>query len=290
MNLIDHKYYKNKIGVYKITNLVNGKVYIGSSCYSLYKRNFSHLSTLRNNSHPNKHLQATWNKYGEKNFYFSVLEICSFKEETLKKEEYYISYYKSFNPVHGYNIFEYCHTTFGNKWSKEAKEKRKGFGKGRKVSSDTKNKQSLALTGLKKSEIAKDKLRQLPKNNKGIVMLTLSGYYIKEFRNTVEAGKFLNIPNIAISEVVRGIRKTCKGYRFIYKEEWLKNPILKRIVSGNTTEISQYDLLDNYLRDFLSLKEAEIFLVKKGANANISACCKGNKNSAYGYKWKYKNK
>lgn len=66
--------------IYKITNLVNGKSYIGSTIRPLYKRKYEHFSELRNNEHCNTYLQRSFNKYGEKNFKFEILEILKFPE------------------------------------------------------------------------------------------------------------------------------------------------------------------------------------------------------------------
>ena len=57
-------------GVYKIENKTNHKVYVGSTV-NLYHRMYEHSYTLENNIHKNKHLQASWNKYGKDAFEFS---------------------------------------------------------------------------------------------------------------------------------------------------------------------------------------------------------------------------
>lgn len=61
-------------GVYRITNIKNGKIYIGS-CKCFQVRANQHASSLRNQKHQNKHLQASWNKWGEDSFLFEVLEV-----------------------------------------------------------------------------------------------------------------------------------------------------------------------------------------------------------------------
>lgn len=66
---------KGSSGVYRIKNKVNGRYYIGSA-RNLFNRLWTHLSTLINNTSHNRRLQNDWNKYGYKNFEFSVLEIC----------------------------------------------------------------------------------------------------------------------------------------------------------------------------------------------------------------------
>ena len=59
------------IGIYCITNTVNGKKYIGQS-WDVHARMLRHQSELRDNKHCNKHLQSAWNKYGSGQLVFTV--------------------------------------------------------------------------------------------------------------------------------------------------------------------------------------------------------------------------
>ena len=79
-------------GVYIITNSINGRRYIGSS-NNIRKRLWKHRSLLRHNKHENPHLQNAWNKYGEDNFVYSILEECDVSI-LLEREQYYIDKYK----------------------------------------------------------------------------------------------------------------------------------------------------------------------------------------------------
>ena len=72
-------------GIYKITNKINGKYYIGSASI-ICNRWWIHISKLRKNYHPNTHLQNAWNKYGEKNFEFSIIETVP-KEKLIEVEQ-----------------------------------------------------------------------------------------------------------------------------------------------------------------------------------------------------------
>lgn len=60
-------------GIYKITNIVNNKFYIGSTT-NLYRRICEHRLALSKNKHSNQHLQNAYNKYGIENFKVFVLE------------------------------------------------------------------------------------------------------------------------------------------------------------------------------------------------------------------------
>lgn len=66
------KVYKSP-GIYKIQNRVTGDFYIGSSV-DVYKRMYQHQTLLRNDRHHSPHLQHAWNKYGQDNFEYVVLE------------------------------------------------------------------------------------------------------------------------------------------------------------------------------------------------------------------------
>ena len=62
-----------KSGIYKITNLKNGKFYIGSS-KDIERRWWEHTNELDKNIHINKKLQNAWNFYGKDNFKFEIIE------------------------------------------------------------------------------------------------------------------------------------------------------------------------------------------------------------------------
>lgn len=92
---------KNIPGIYEILNIKNNKRYIGQSIH-IRNRLFKHISMLRNNNHICKHLQSSWNKYGEENFQFKVIEYCNI-EDLDKKEDFYIAKYQANKNDYGFN-------------------------------------------------------------------------------------------------------------------------------------------------------------------------------------------
>jgi len=90
------------IGIYRITNIMNGMKYIGQSV-NIVKRTCEHKRDLKNNIHPNSRLQNSYNKYGIVNFEFTVLEECEVNQLT-EKELYWINFYDTMNRNIGYNI------------------------------------------------------------------------------------------------------------------------------------------------------------------------------------------
>lgn len=95
------EYLKNKSGIYQIRNLVNNKIYIGSS-KNLYKRKVNHFYELRLNKHCNAYLQNSYNFYSEENFIFEVIEFIEDENNTLKIEQYWLD--RFFNKEFCYNI------------------------------------------------------------------------------------------------------------------------------------------------------------------------------------------
>jgi len=73
-------------GIYKITNKLNGKFYIGSSVH-IENRWKLHISSLKRGKHDNQHLQYSWNKYGELSFDFIVMKECDCGELILEEQK-----------------------------------------------------------------------------------------------------------------------------------------------------------------------------------------------------------
>jgi group I intron endonuclease len=68
-------------GIYKIENIINGKIYIGSSI-DIDRRIKRHKNDLTKNKHVNIHLQRDFNKYGIEYYSFECVELCN--ENNLK--------------------------------------------------------------------------------------------------------------------------------------------------------------------------------------------------------------
>ena len=69
----EYKQTLRPIGVFRIRNMANEKVFIGSSLNldGIFNR---HEFQLKMGGHPNKALQSDWNRFGAENFEFEILE------------------------------------------------------------------------------------------------------------------------------------------------------------------------------------------------------------------------
>jgi len=104
------------IGVYQILNTENNHKYIGSSA-NIESRIRVHKSKLNRGIHSNGHLQRAWDKYGESNFSFSIIEKCAIAE-LCSTEQHYIN---SLKPE--YNILRVAYSARGYAHTEMAKEK-----------------------------------------------------------------------------------------------------------------------------------------------------------------------
>ena len=149
-------------GVYKIVNLINGKVYIGSTknCKIRWSQ---HLDSLCRGDH-NKHIQAAFNKYGEENFSFEIIETVDDLKSRVEREQYWIDFYKSYDRRYGYNILSKAESVLGMIHSVESRSKMSEAKKGTHRSEETKAKIREALKGREFSEETK---RKIGLGNKG---------------------------------------------------------------------------------------------------------------------------
>lgn len=150
------------VGIYKITNLIDGKVYIGQTV-NYNKRKKRHLSSLENGNHHNEHLQRAFDKYGEDSFKIELIKKCNI-EELDKLERYYIKELDACNHDKGYNMM-YGGQRYRN-FTKEVRLKMSEAGKGRKFTNEHKKKISLAHKGRKLSQEHISKMSATKKKTK----------------------------------------------------------------------------------------------------------------------------
>jgi len=178
-------------GIYKITNLINKKVYIGQS-ERLIEREREHFYRLGRGEHNNEHLQKSFNKYGKDKFVFEIIEET---DDLDNREIYWINEYDGINSKLNYNLkdpltmkwSDYTkvkksksiigenNPNFGNTWTQEQKDelslKRKGLSLEERIGKDkadlAKQKMSNSQAGRKHPDEVKEKIRQanIGKNN-----------------------------------------------------------------------------------------------------------------------------
>lgn len=233
------------MGVYTITNIINKKAYVGYSS-NVYYRLLRHLSSLRRNCHDNIYLQYSWNKYGEENFEFEILE--EYPEHLLvAMEHYWCTILDVHNPERGYNIKPTHPYNPAARNSKETREKISIKAKGRKPSIETRAKMSQnsgmrgrpsPLRGTTKSKEFKDYISKINKKPKSeehkrkireavsrtrkaqalpVYQYSLDKELIKKWDNTIDAKNFYNCTVSLISQAAIGKIRQAKNFRWSYE-------------------------------------------------------------------------
>lgn len=144
-------------GIYAITNVGNGKVYVGST--TNFKRRWAwHKRYLRGGYHDNLHLQAAWNKYGEATFEFGILEYLDNPEELHLAEQFWMDVYRE----EGSELYNFGlaarNPMLGRKHTEETRRKLSEAHKGHRHSAETRRKISKAGKGRKHTEEARRKM------------------------------------------------------------------------------------------------------------------------------------
>lgn len=152
-----------KSGIYRILNLANNMCYVGSAVRISYRWK-NHRIELRLDRHTNRYLQSAWNKYGEDNFEFEILEHCE-NNRLIELEQFWMDYYQSANREFGYNLSPTAGNCMGVEHTDETKAKLSELKIGKSIHTDeSKAKIGIALKGRVFSE---DTLRKMSESHIG---------------------------------------------------------------------------------------------------------------------------
>jgi group I intron endonuclease len=136
--------------VYKITNLVNGKIYIGKTS-DADERWEKHLKIARNKEDKAyQYLHKSINKYGEDNFKVEVLDNGLTEKIAFEREEFWIRTFDSQNDNIGMNLTAGGEGATGLKWTEVSRDKIRGENNhnfGKEITPEVKAKLSAALSG-----------------------------------------------------------------------------------------------------------------------------------------------
>lgn len=289
--------------IYKHTNTINQKVYIGQTCTSLRDR-------FGKDGIGYKGCKIFYNaiqKYGWDNFQHEILEEnianCELANE---REKYYISLYQSTNPEYGYNIQAGGHTqsllsvkvyqyTINGEYvgcfNSMADAMRQYNISSGKISECCSEKRKSA-GGYRWSYSKQDNLEPYLKNtqSKPVHQYNLTGDFIKSYESVMDVVKEFNICHGGhISNCCNGTRETAYGFMWSYQLCDKIQPAGNAHNQG--VEVIQYDLQDHSIINiFTNLTEAanQFGDKSKKAYSSINNCLRKKSKSAYGFYWEYR--
>ena len=264
-----------KTGIYKITNNKTKKIYIGSSI-NILRRWVEHKSELNKNTHKNNKIQKSWNKYGNNNFTFTIIEECE-KELLISREQFYLDELlkssnsdNSFFKENGYNILTKAGNTLGYRFSDLSKNKMS------KVKSDIGkllNEDFSTLNNLTPQKITTKIVKSVDTTN--------------PFFNKKHSDK----SKLIMSEKKMGDKNFNYGKGPMLGKTFTESHKDKIRISNtgknnpNSKQVYQYTTNLQLVKIWDS-----VGLLCKTLNlsvGNISGCCLGRRKTAYGFIWKY---
>ena len=262
------------VGIYKITNKINGKIYVGQSINIQERWNqHKYKAQIPSEKGYNSAIHVAFRKYGIDNFIFEVIEECDYLLLD-ERERYWIRELDSLTP-NGYNILiggqknratpKLC-IDCGKPINKEAI----------RCVKCAQLKQSIIYNKITGEEFDSIPIEQIVKK------VLLNGF--------ASVGREFGITDNAIRKrfAVRGIPKTKKELL-----DWYENLTGERLISKINKKpqkraVVQYNKEGEYLREFESCESAARYCgAKRGSH--ITEACQGKISSAYGYFWKYKD-
>jgi group I intron endonuclease len=239
--------------IYKITNLENGKLYIGQTIKSIEYRWKRHNYAFSKNYKNKTAIHLALKKYGKENFTIEQIDTADSIEELNEKEKYWIATLNTLSP-HGYNL-----TDGGNNKtvSEETRLKMSLAQKGKKTSDETRKKLSESHKGHVMSDETKRKLSEINKQktipdhvykisrwkNSKLVLLKKDNTFFAIKRVKGFCQKF-NLYTSDVSELCTGKRTQLKGY--ILQKNF---GTLGELELNNQEEVEVF--INNYLHDFI---------------------------------------
>ena len=240
--------------IYKVTNILNNKIYIGKTKFTLTRRKKEHYKEAFGARQSKQYFHRTLRKYGKLNFKWTILGYCNSEDQLNEAEIICIEFFKSNNRVYGYNM-----TAGGEGLSNPSKETRKKLSEYRKTQTgwnhteETKRKMSKAQIGEKNHRFGKkrtkeeiDKQIKTTKKN-GSLKGEKNGMYgkghlISEEKHGMFGKKHTEETRKNLSSIQRRIqndpelkKKRSKQQKEIWKNEEYQEKMIK-IIKENITD------------------------------------------------------
>lgn len=264
-----------KIGIYKIENLINNKVYIGQS-KNIYKRWYGHRCDCKTKEYP---LYQAIRKYGIENFHFSILEECKI-EKLSEREDYWMNYYHSLTP-NGYNINKaethYTNLAIPQQYLDIIEDIE---------TSELKLKDIATKYNMSSVQIGRI-------NNGKAWRLDGKSYPLRGHQKLdIEIIQQMILSNLSISDIAAALSVTVPTLKGFLKKENIQIKDIREPFTSNK-KIAMYDLNGELIKEFISAKRAAEFLKENPKNNleldsyRIAILRNSKKNREYkGYIWR----
>jgi group I intron endonuclease len=277
-------------GIYKIENLINGKVYIGQSVDVNYRlTNHKSESFNPNSNSYETAIHRAIRKYGIENFSFEVIERCS-PDELKDREVYWIkkyeSYEKGYNMTHGGEGVP----SINRQYIYELWDKGMSIGEIYEYTGHGKHSIINILTNYENYN--KDESYKRGKKvfsqcmSRKIEQYDLNGKFIAIYNSVAEAAEVVNTKPHNINEAIRGKLLSAAGFQWVLEGD---NPpgIYDAKSTNKKRPVVRLDKNKKFIEEYESIGDATRSMNFKSTGC-IWACCNDHSRTSGGYYWMYK--
>ena len=275
-------------GIYKITNKITNKVYIGQSV-DIRRRWNAHISILNETNNNKKEkttaLHQSILKYGIDNFSFEIVELCT-QDKLNEREKYWIeqynSYLKGYNETLGGEAFQ-----FYPEYVDQVIDLLQHTDKTYQEIAEITNTSVQSIGNINRGISFRDDSLNYPLRTctRSVIQYSSQGVEINRFSSIVEASNVTGVDKRSIGSACADYecgRRTAGGFQWRYVEDEGKNlnrPVLNKKRVGKFTktgeQVATYE------------SAAEAARAEGVLRDHISRVCRGERKTLYGFIWKY---
>lgn len=293
--------------IYKITNKINNKSYIGLTTQQLKDRWRQHLDAAFNKTHPTYHttFKKAIRKYGKDNFTCEIIDEADNLQDLKLLERHWIAHYRTYvgwKDCWGYNETEggdaptrplrkVCKVNILTCEVEETfnsiKDAETAYSRGifEIVHNKTKGQKPKGYTWIFEDELHLWNKDLLLKKYSAICQLSTQGVLLKIWLSQEDAAQATGTSQGNIWACLNRQRNSAASYQWCYYYELdkrINQPIKEK---SREKQVGQYDLCDNLIQIWPSMSAAAA-----GTNtaiSKISLVCNGKRKTSNGFKWKF---
>jgi len=226
-------------GIYRITNTINNKCYVGSSV-DVYQRGCTYKHLIKRKKLHNKHLQLSVEKYGLDNFTFELLDKCDRNISVFELHQLEQFYINRINPE--YNKRTIVDTNHLLSHSEQTKDKiskslKESFKNGSKV------------------------INRIQEHNIKVSLFDLNGNHIQDFPGLAHCANFINVKYQSVTFAIKSKRRRIKNYIVLRTEESsLVNSFLNKPKINYSKKVTVMNVVTNETVEFSNCKTCSEFI------------------------------